>query len=138
MLNAWRDFQAKVSGFVEARQDCLNMLFERPAVTPMQIIEMDLPTRLTKQSDSRARDFIGESVEVDAIPPSVLRKIAEKAIMQHIDEDVWRLTRIAEDGERRLLSVMAADTAKKGEEEDPMDCFRRSFGRALGLGDDAP
>jgi len=47
--------------------------FERIAVTPQQIEKWKLPTRPTKTSDSRARNFVDEdgeqrpSVELDAI-----------------------------------------------------------------------
>ena len=54
-------------------------------MTEIQIDQFGLPTRPTKQSDSRARGFDGGSVEVDAIPPTVLRQIIEDAITQHID-----------------------------------------------------
>ena len=48
--------------------------FIRVAVTPEQIESMALPTRPTKKSDSPSRNFEGESVEVDAIEPAVLRQ----------------------------------------------------------------
>jgi hypothetical protein len=44
-----------------------DILFERLAVTPKQIRELDLPTRLTKTSDSRAKHFGSVSVELDAV-----------------------------------------------------------------------
>ena len=50
--------------------------FERVAVTPEQIITLNLPTRPTKSSDSRNRNFEGESVEVDAIDPDSLRTLS--------------------------------------------------------------
>jgi hypothetical protein len=80
--------------------------FQRLAVTPVQVRELDLPTRPTKQSDTRARSFGGGSVEVDAIPPTVLRQIVEEAITQHIDQDALRVTQVAEQSERRYLSAM--------------------------------
>ena len=43
--------------------------FERIAVLPWQIHEMDLPTRPTKTSDTRSKGFSSVSVELDAIPP---------------------------------------------------------------------
>jgi hypothetical protein len=43
--------------------------FERVAVTEDQIQSMRLPTRPTKGSDSRRKNFKGDSVEVDAIHP---------------------------------------------------------------------
>jgi hypothetical protein len=54
--------------------------FERLAVTPNQIEHWGLPTRPTKQTDSRAKNFGDISVELDAIPPDMLRKLVESAI----------------------------------------------------------
>jgi len=61
-VDAWRSFEARVRGFAPDA----DAVFERLAVTPEQIIEFNLPTRPTKTTDTRARGFIGESVEVDA------------------------------------------------------------------------
>ena len=47
--------------------------FEKLAVTARQITEWKLPTRPTKQSDSRSKTWKGDSVELDAIPPDRLR-----------------------------------------------------------------
>src|SRR5436305_14288411 len=47
--------------------------FERVAVTPSQIAVWDLPTRPTKSSDTRSKNFGTISVELDAIEPSRLR-----------------------------------------------------------------
>ena len=44
--------------------------FELVAVTPQQIEEWDLTTRDTKRGDNRhARNFVGDSCELDSIPP---------------------------------------------------------------------
>lgn len=59
--------------------------FERVAVTPEQIEAFQLPTRPTKKTDTRSAGFIGESVEVDAIPPADLRAIVRGRIERHID-----------------------------------------------------
>jgi hypothetical protein len=42
----------------------------------------DLLTRLTKASDSRARDFIGQSIEIDAMPRDLLIELVETSITQ--------------------------------------------------------
>jgi hypothetical protein len=101
-VDGWRSFVERVRGFTDAA-----VTFERLAVTPAQIDELGLPTRPTKASDSRARGFLGESVEVDAIPAPVLRALVEGAITQHIDPEALRLTRIAEDSERDVLTRLA-------------------------------
>jgi hypothetical protein len=91
--------------FIAGKQ-AATAVFERLAVTESQIYRLGLPTRPTKQSDTRARGFGGGSVEVDAIPPTVLRQIVEDAITRHIDPDALRVTRIAEETERRMLTGM--------------------------------
>jgi hypothetical protein len=59
--------------------------FEQVAVLPWQIEAWDLPTRPTKRTDSRAKGWLGGSVELDAIPVAQLRSLVEKVITQHID-----------------------------------------------------
>lgn len=99
---AWSDFEKKVRGF---RPDA-DVIFERIAVTPEQIAIFNLPTRPTKKSDSRAALFKGESVEVDAIPPSSLRAIVRESIEQHVDARALDLTRSVERSEKHLLRSM--------------------------------
>ena len=67
--------------------------FEILAVTgEEQIKELNLITRPTKKSDMRSNKFIGESVEVDAIPSKILRKMADQVISNHIsDEEIFRI-----------------------------------------------
>jgi hypothetical protein len=77
--------------------------FERVAVTDDQIISMGLPTRPTKRTDSRSKNFVGESVEVDAIPPKVLRELVEECITQHIDDRAYDVLQVAEASERSAL-----------------------------------
>lgn len=64
-----------------------DIYFEVIAVTADQISEFDLPTRPTKLTDSRSNSFIGESVELDAIPPNKLREIVRKHIGKHITQE---------------------------------------------------
>jgi hypothetical protein len=82
--------------------------FERIAVNKEQIEEFDLPTRPTKKSDTRSRNFDGESVEVDAIPPKALRELVGECIMQHIDQDALDVMRVAEKSEQQVLEVLAS------------------------------
>lgn len=99
-VEAWRDFERKVRGFAPKA----DLTFERLAVTPEQIVEWDLPTRPTKKSDTRSAAFVGESVEVDAIPAERLRTLVDAAITQHIDKDQYRLTKSVERSEREILT----------------------------------
>ncbi len=80
--------------------------FERLAVLPSQIHEWDLPTRPTKTTDSRAKNFGDISVELDAIEPGQLRAIVEQAINVHIPQDELRILKQAEASERELIDYM--------------------------------
>jgi hypothetical protein len=101
---AWDVIQRKLREFVD---DDIDVTFERIAVTPEQIIELALPTRPTKQSDVRAKTFMGDSVEVDAIPSSTLRGLIRSAIEQWIDGRLLSITKMAEHSERTILTRIA-------------------------------
>jgi hypothetical protein len=83
--------------------------FERIAVNPNQIIAMALLTRPTKKTDSRAKGFQGESVEVDAIPPATLKNLVEVAIVNHVDINALGKLEVVEQSERQILSRMVTD-----------------------------
>ena len=70
---------------------------------------LGLPTRPTKKSDTRARHFKGDSVEVDAIEPAMLRKICVHVITQHIDPRALRATTAIEAAEAETLDRIAWD-----------------------------
>ncbi len=80
--------------------------FERIAVTKRQIEEWELPARPTKKSDSRARGFQGNSVEVDAISPTRLRELVQGAIEQHINADQLAMIKAIEEEERNTLKAI--------------------------------
>lgn len=109
-LDAWRAFRERVAEFCGGINRT-PAVFDRLAVTPEQIEEYALPTRPTKTTDSRAAKFTGGSVEVDAIPPSILRQLVEDAITQHVDPDALRLTRVAEQSEREILTRISGGAA---------------------------
>lgn len=98
-VGAWHDFANKVLAFTTAA----DVEFIRLAVTPEQIVLMDLPTRPTKQSDTRARNWEGGSVEVDAIPAATLRQLLNNFISGHVDSHQLDVLLAAEDDERQIL-----------------------------------
>ncbi len=81
--------------------------FERLAVTPDQIEAWRLPTRPTKQSDTRSKGFGDISVELDAIDPHQLRALVEMAINIHLPQDQLRVLKAAEESERQILQAWA-------------------------------
>jgi hypothetical protein len=92
---------------VGIRGRCRVVLFERLAVTPEQVEEWSLPTRPTKRTDTRARGFTGDSVEVDAVPANVLRTLVEDAIRRHVDARELHVLDAAEADERQYLTALA-------------------------------
>jgi hypothetical protein len=84
-----------------------DITFERLAVRPEQIEDLELPTRPTKKTDTRAKSFDGESVEVDAIDPDDLRDLVRGAIDWHIDSNMLTVTKAAEESEREILKRIA-------------------------------
>jgi hypothetical protein len=83
---------------------------ERIALTEEQIEQYRLPTRPTKcQGNPHARDFRGESVELDALPSSVLRDLVRECIGQHISQHELNILREAEKSERNFLKILARE-----------------------------
>src|SRR5690606_1272305 len=75
--------QRKLTEFVGDRA---HVSYVRAAVQPWQIEDMHLPTRPTKRDGNRhALGFEGDSVELDAIPPDMLRAMVREVIERHVD-----------------------------------------------------
>jgi hypothetical protein len=103
-----RVIERDIRGFARDLGSDVEIHFERIAVTDEQIARYNLPTRPTKQSDSRSKGFAGESVEVDALPPAVLRWLVHERITQHLDQHALRVLKVAEASERSYLDRLAA------------------------------
>jgi hypothetical protein len=82
--------------------------YEVVAVNPWQIAEWNLPTRPTKKTDTRAKNWKGGSVELDAIPANRLREICRSVIELHIDKSQLEQTRKVEEEERKTLELFEA------------------------------
>jgi hypothetical protein len=86
------------------RLDCRPPIIERVALTEDHIDEYNLPTRPTKRDGNKhIGGFEGESVELDALPPRVLRQMVTEVIEQHISPEETEVLRTAEASERELL-----------------------------------
>lgn len=82
----------------------VNIRFERIAVTSEQIQKFNLPTRPTKQTDTRAKKWTGgDCVELDSMPPTSIRELVERSITQHINTREWNAIRQTEKLERETL-----------------------------------
>ena len=104
-VDAARDIEAKLRRYAPGAE----IHFERPAVTREQVEQWNLPTRPTKQTDTRAKKFNSPiSVELDAIPAAKLRELVRECIERHVDKQKLEPLRIAEQSERELLVRWAA------------------------------
>jgi hypothetical protein len=77
--------------------------FQRVAVTLEQIRDWDLPTRPTKTTDSRSKNFGDISVELDAISPDQLRELVRSAIERHLPRRQFDILKEAEASEREII-----------------------------------
>lgn len=102
-LKIWDGIQASITRYAPDA----DVTFERIAVTRQQIRDFDLPTRPTKrEGNTHAKNFQGESVEVDALPVDVLQQLVRDSIEQHIDQRQLEITRLAEESERGVLKTL--------------------------------
>jgi hypothetical protein len=109
-VDASRDIEAKLRRYAPNAE----IHFERPAVTREQVTDWNLPSRPTKTSDTRAKQFVGTSVELDAIPANRLRELVRTCIERHIDKEQLAILRAAEASERETLGRWA-NIVKGGE-----------------------
>jgi hypothetical protein len=88
------------------------IFFERLAVNLDQIRDWNLPTRPTKASDTRAKNFGAISVELDAIEPGMLRALVQMALERHLPPDQFKVLKEAEKSERELLTSLVANLGR--------------------------
>ncbi len=82
--------------------------FELVGVTEQQIVDWKLPTRETKRGkNAHAKNFVGDSCELDAIPPDRLRDLVSLCIDRHIDRGRLAALQAAEGSEREALKMFA-------------------------------
>lgn len=111
-LGDWDPSGLDIARNVEERLDEFDASidrFERLAVTAEQIATWELPTRPTKRTDSRAAQFAGASVEVDAIEPAALVSLVRDAILGHVDQEAYAKLRAVEESERSVLRRIGLD-----------------------------
>jgi hypothetical protein len=90
-----------------------DIVFQRIAVTPEQIADWDLPTRPTKASDTRSKNFGEISVELDAIDPNQLRALVQETIELHLPVEQFKNLKAAEESERDIITRLVGNIARK-------------------------
>ncbi len=89
---------------------------ERLAVTEHQIRTMKLPSRPVKKSDPRSGKWRGgDSVEVDSMPPRLLKDLVAGAIQSHIIPWEWNALLRAEGLEKETLASLCASAEGGGQ-----------------------
>ena len=82
------------------------------AVTPGQVALWNLPTRPAKSDgNSHAARFEGDSVEVDPMPPAILKDLLRSAIEAHMISEQLNVLQQAELSERNMLLDWARHAA---------------------------
>jgi hypothetical protein len=104
-VDAGRDIEEKLRGMAPDA----TIIFERIAVTEEQIKNWNLPTRPTKASDARSKNFGQISVELDAIPPDTLRELVEFHIGMHLPKHQFDVLKVAEASEREILMNLVSN-----------------------------
>ncbi len=103
------DASRAIRDFFRDNSPDLPISFQRIGVTPEQIAELNLPSRPTKTTDTRTKNWIGgESVELDALPADYLRQLVRGAIEQHLPRHQLEILKVAERSERELLTAWAS------------------------------
>jgi len=99
--------EARLYEFCE-QCDCPRPLVQRIALTESQIENLRLPTRPTKRDgNTHAKDFEGDSTELDAMPSHLLRQLVRNCIERHISPDQLATLREAECSERQVIQQLA-------------------------------
>lgn len=95
-----------------------NFVWQRLGVTAMDFVVHDLIRLPVKQSDNRAAAFVerygNACAEIDAIPPTELRRRVTEAIDSHFEPDEWNRLLAVEQAERETLKHMVKALGRTG------------------------
>ena len=80
--------------------------FHRIAITPEQIVDLDLPTKPRKKTERRV-SHIKETVEAEAMPAGAMRELLREAIERFLPTGFLEIARAAEESERAHLGRLA-------------------------------
>lgn len=85
----------------------IDLVFHRVAITPEQIEEFDLPTKLRKPGDKRSA-HIERTVEAEAMPAKLLRGLLRDTIESFLPPGALDVMKVAEQSERDGLHRLGA------------------------------
>ncbi len=91
----------------EHLDEVVDLRFVRLGITAEQIEQYDLPRNYRKVTDRRSL-HIERTVEAEAMPAQILRKIVRDEIEALLPADALKVARVAEKSEREILKAFAA------------------------------
>lgn len=83
---------AQIGGYLHASGEVENsdeepvFIPRRVALTAGQVEEHDLPTAPPKASDSRSARWVGETTQLEAMPPDLLEDVVTEAVQEWVDQ----------------------------------------------------
>ena len=80
-----------------------DLILKRVALTEEQVEEHGLPTAPPKASDSRSRNWVGDTCQAEALPPDLLAGIVEEAVLGELDDSILQELLATEEDERAEL-----------------------------------
>ena len=90
----------------------------RVALTGEQVDDYNLPTAPPKASDTRSRNWVGDTCQAEAMAPDDLARIVDEAILDHIDQDLLDETNEAEVNEGRAIRRRVEDLIEEATGDD--------------------
>jgi hypothetical protein len=96
-----RDIIRSAAERIQRYAPTADISWEVLAITGVQIEQYDLPTRPEKKDASR------DAVELDALPPNILRQLVRNAISQHLPQEEMTVLLEAEKSERDIMLRIA-------------------------------
>src|SRR5215469_1951142 len=96
-------------------------IVKRVAIFQEDIKKFNLPPLRVKDKDPRSRGFKrqygNEAVELDALPPTELRRRLQQAIHRVIDREAWNRAKMVEDAQRQTCARYAGIFKEKAAKE---------------------
>lgn len=103
--------------------DSGDFTMERLAISKDDITKFNLPPLPVKSSDPRASSFVrthgNECVELDALPPTELRRRIQEAVKLHIDDELWEEAEEIEEKEKARIQDAMNQWSSMTDEDAP-------------------
>ena len=99
------DYESRVQAYARGGP----VYWHRLGILPEDFDDFDLIPLPAKISDTRYGAFVdehgAECAELDALPPTELRRRVEEAITEHIDQDEWERLQLIEQREQEAMNA---------------------------------